>query len=366
MTNKNTEKSEDLYGDYGIPQPYEEDIEIAYGNYLIAQTGLYKDKKAEDLTHEEIKEMERQLPHYEEDIEIAYGNYLIAQTGLYKDKKAEDLTSKEIREMERQLPHYELTYEDLQITYAEHLQAQTGLYKDKDAEELTDKEIKEMEIELEDMFYPKKQITVKLYPETHKNLKIRSTTEDTTLDKMASTIVENRIHNFDIVRYVEKEFNTIDDSLGSYIDDMENGRQEDIRTAYDIISNFLEEKGETSKPMKRINVKVYHTTHKKLGVIGAIENKSLGSVVSSILEEEFGEIDIRNEREKIEGKAKDLLDKDLEKREEISNKILNYLKATHPEIEKKEKVCEILLNYYRNAPPEKIISSLKYVEKRTK
>ena len=120
MTNKNTEKSEDLYEDYEMPQPYEEDIDIAYGNYLIAKTGLYKDKKSEDLTYEEIKEME---------------------------------------------------------------------------------------IALDDELYPKKQITVKLYPETHKQLKIRATSEDTTINNMATQIVEKRVRDLDIVKYVENDRN---------------------------------------------------------------------------------------------------------------------------------------------------------------
>jgi hypothetical protein len=59
--------------------------------------------------------------------------------------------------------------------------------------------------------YPKKQITVKLYPETHKQLKIRATSEDTTINNMATQIVEKRVRDLDIVKYVENEFEKIND-----------------------------------------------------------------------------------------------------------------------------------------------------------
>ena len=267
MTNKNTEKSEDLYEDYEMPQPYEEDIDIAYGNYLIAKTGLYKDKKSEDLTYEEIKELEIALDD-EQDIDIIYGNYLIAKTGLYKDKKSEDLT-----------------YE----------------------------EIKEMEIALDDELYPKKQITVKLYPETHKQLKIRATSEDTTINNMATQIVEKRVSDLDIVKYVENEFEKINGSrlTDHYESEFWNPMEEEFRKEYEEVYDYLGKKSK-STPMKRINVKVCLPSHKKLGVIGAIENKSLGTIVSQILEEEFGFIDVQEENEKMNEREREMLLKELE------------------------------------------------------
>lgn len=180
-------------------------------------------------------------------------------------------------------------------------------------EDLTDDEKKELE-KLDNYLFPKIQVSAKLYPETHKQLKIRATTEDTTIDKMATSIIENRIHDLDIANYVEKEFESINDSrlsvhLGS---DHWNKMEEKFREEYREVYDYLEEKGK-SISMKRINVKVYLSTHKKLGVIGAIENKSLGTLVSEYLEQEFGFIDVQDENEKIDEMAREILLKELEK-----------------------------------------------------
>ena len=118
----------------------------------------------------------------------------------------------------------------------------------------------------------------------------------------------------DIANYVEKEFESINDSrlsvhLGS---DHWNKMEEKFREEYREVYDYLEEKGK-SISMKRINVKVYLSTHKKLGVIGAIENKSLGTLVSEYLEQEFGFIDVQDENEKIDEMAREILLKELEK-----------------------------------------------------
>ena len=180
-------------------------------------------------------------------------------------------------------------------------------------EDLTADEKKELE-KLDNYLFPKIQVSAKLYPETHKQLKIRATTEDTTIDKMATSIIEDRIHDLDIANYVEKEFESINDSrlsvhLGS---DHWNKMEEKFREEYREVYDYLEEKGK-SISMKRINVKVYLSTHKKLGVIGAIENKSLGTLVSEYLEQEFGFIDVQDENEKIDEMAREILLKELEK-----------------------------------------------------
>lgn len=180
-------------------------------------------------------------------------------------------------------------------------------------EDLTADEKKELE-KLDNYLFPKIQVSAKLYPETHKQLKIRATTEDTTIDKMATSIIEDRIHDLDIADYVEKEFESINDSrlsvhLGS---DHWNKMEEKFREEYREVYDYLEEKGK-SISMKRINVKVYLSTHKKLGVIGAIENKSLGTLVSEYLEQEFGFIDVQDENEKIDEMAREILLKELEK-----------------------------------------------------
>ena len=180
-------------------------------------------------------------------------------------------------------------------------------------EDLTADEKKELE-KLDNYLFPKIQVSAKLYPETHKQLKIRATTEDTTIDKMATSIIEDRIHDLDIAKYVEKEFENINDSrlsvhLGS---DHWNKMEEKFREEYEEVYEYLAEKGK-SIAMKRINVKVYLSTHKKLGVIGAIENKSLGTLVSEYLEQEFGFIDIQDQNEKMDEIAREILLKELEK-----------------------------------------------------
>ena len=47
-------------------------------------------------------------------------------------------------------------------------------------------------------------------------------------------------------------------------------------------------------------------------MIGAIENKSLGTIVSQILEEEFGFIDVQEENEKMNEREREMLLKELE------------------------------------------------------
>ena len=54
---------------------------------------------------------------------------------------------------------------------------------------------------------PKKQITVKLFPNTHKSLKVIAATKDTTIEKIATAIIEDKIFDLDIVKYVKMSFN---------------------------------------------------------------------------------------------------------------------------------------------------------------
>ena len=125
---------------------------------------------------------------------------------------------------------------------------------------------------------PKKQITVKLFPNTHKALKIIATAKDTTLETIATSILEDRIEKLDIIKYVEESF------------DSNNGfdwlKQVDIdNDAYDINDKLLDK----GNPRKRINVKVDPDTHKKLRVVSAIQDRSLDKIVGSIIEYEIGE-----------------------------------------------------------------------------
>ena len=125
---------------------------------------------------------------------------------------------------------------------------------------------------------PKKQITVKLFPNTHKALKIIATAKDTTLETIATSILEDRIEKLDIIKYVEESF----DSNNSF----DWLKQVDIdNDAYDINDKLLDK----GNPRKRINVKVDPDTHKKLRVVSAIQDRSLDKIVGSIIEYEIGE-----------------------------------------------------------------------------
>ena len=54
---------------------------------------------------------------------------------------------------------------------------------------------------------PKKQIIVKLFLNTHKSLKVIATTKDTTIEKIATAIIGDKISTLDIVNYVKMSFN---------------------------------------------------------------------------------------------------------------------------------------------------------------
>lgn len=125
---------------------------------------------------------------------------------------------------------------------------------------------------------PKKQITVKLFPNTHKALKVIATAKDTTLEIIATSILEDRIERLDIVKYVEESFNNNNDFDWLKQIDIDN-------TAYDINDKLLDK----GNPRKRINVKVDPDTHKKLRVISAIQDRSLDNIVGSVIEYELGE-----------------------------------------------------------------------------
>ncbi|MBR0059695.1 MAG: hypothetical protein IJP99_10230 [Methanobrevibacter sp.] len=125
---------------------------------------------------------------------------------------------------------------------------------------------------------PKKQITVKLFPNTHKALKVIATAKDTTLETIATSILESRIERLDIVEYVKESFDNNNDFDWLKQIDIDN-------SAYDINDKMLDK----GNPRKRINVKVDPDTHKKLRVISAIQDRSLDNIVGSVIEYEIGE-----------------------------------------------------------------------------
>ena len=151
----------------------------------------------------------------------------------------------------------------------------------------TEKEIDE----IDDQIFPKKQITVKLFPNAHKKLKVMATSRDTTLNKVATSIVEDKIFSIDIVKYVSDEFENAQKMFVPGFDDYSAARyggeqwEDHGKKLYDT-NNKLLKKG---NPRKRINVKVYDETHMKLRIMAAIQNRSLDNIVSEIIENEIGE-----------------------------------------------------------------------------
>ena len=154
------------------------------------------------------------------------------------------------------------------------------------AKELIEKqELREQEMKLakedfiNEMKTPTKQITVKIYPNTHKKLKVIAATQDTTLEKIATAIIEDRVADLDIVEYVKESFENGDEGFNWLQQiDVDNG-------AYDINDKLLKK----GNPRKRINVKVNLESHKKLRVISAIQDRSLDNLVGSVIEYEIGE-----------------------------------------------------------------------------
>ena len=132
---------------------------------------------------------------------------------------------------------------------------------------------------IEDIKTPTKQITVKIFPNTHKKLKIIAAAQDTTLEKIATTIIEDKVAGIDIVEYVQESFENCNDGFDWLQQiDVDNG-------AYDINDKLLKK----GNPRKRINVKVNLESHKKLRVISAIQDRSLDNLVGSVIEYEIGE-----------------------------------------------------------------------------
>ena len=126
---------------------------------------------------------------------------------------------------------------------------------------------------------PKKQITVKLFPNTHKTLKVIAASKDTTIEKIATAIVEDKTANLDIVKFVKMSFDNSEKMYGWL-------QQVDIdNSAYDINDKLLNK----GNPRKRINVKVDFEIHKKLRVVSAIQDRSLDKIVGSIIEYKVGE-----------------------------------------------------------------------------
>lgn len=132
---------------------------------------------------------------------------------------------------------------------------------------------------LDEIKTPRRQITVKIFPKTHKKLKVIAASKDTTLEKIATAIIEDKISDLDIVKYVKMSFDNSEKIYGWL-------QRVDIdNSTYDINDKLLNK----GNPRKRINVKVDLETHKKLRVVSAIQDRSLDKIVGTIIEYEAGE-----------------------------------------------------------------------------
>ncbi len=135
---------------------------------------------------------------------------------------------------------------------------------------------------IDDIENPKKQITVKIFPNTHKKLKIIAASKDTSLEKIATAIVEDKVEELDIVDYVKRAFENAEE----FEEGFDWLKKEDAdNSTYDLNDKILKK----GRPRKRINVKVTSETHIKLRVLSAIQDRSLDKIVGSIIEYEIGE-----------------------------------------------------------------------------
>ena len=135
---------------------------------------------------------------------------------------------------------------------------------------------------IDDMETPKKQITVKIFSNTHRKLKIIAASKDTSLEKIATAIVEDKLADLDIVEYVREAVENSEE----FEDGFDWLHREDIdNSAYDLNDKLLNK----GNPRKRINVKVDLDTHRKLRIVSAIQDRSLNKIVGSTIEYEVGE-----------------------------------------------------------------------------
>ena len=109
-------------------------------------------------------------------------------------------------------------------------------------------------------------------------MKIIATAKDTTLETIATSILEDKIEGLDIVEYVKESFDNDNEFDWLKRIDIDND-------TYDINDKLLDK----GNPRKRINVKVDPDTHKKLRVVSAIQDRSLDKIVGSVIEYEIGE-----------------------------------------------------------------------------
>ena len=136
----------------------------------------------------------------------------------------------------------------------------------------------------EDMIYdmePRKEITVKLFPNTHKELKLMAVSKDKPLKHLVTSIVENAVNNIDIIKHVVEGLQ-IEDPILLY---HEEQMKDNYKMFYDL---GVRKKVIKKTPRKRINVKVNYPTYRMLAVMAAVQDRTLDNIVSEILENETG------------------------------------------------------------------------------
>lgn len=189
------------------------------------------------------------------------------------DKFDEMIKKQEEREMEMKKVYND--YLDEMVELGEKAEQ----YEDERLEALSIS-AKTLEEEMIDDMLPRKGITVRLLPDAHKVLKLVATSKDTTLEKIATSIVENLLERVDIVQYVSEEFK--DETILRF---NQEDRYDTTKMYYD---TAVAKKLINGNPRKRINVKVDYLTHRKLRVIAATQDRTLDNLVSELLENEIG------------------------------------------------------------------------------
>ena len=225
--------------------------------------------------------------------------YVNLDEKLQTDKFDELIRKQELRELAMRAPYNKYIQE------AEDLGKQVEIWEEERLEELS-RQAERCEAErwdelarqegrlrqemLDDMV-PRKGITVKLFPNTHKKLKVMAISKDTSVERLTTSIVESVIYDFDIVKHVVEGFE-VEDPILIYNEEQMN---DFYKTVYDTgVSKKL-----IKEPRKRINVRVDYPTHRKLGVMASVQDRTLDNIVSEILEKETGET-IENEKIKEE------------------------------------------------------------------
>lgn len=158
------------------------------------------------------------------------------------------------------------------------------------------KEIREEEmLDIEEQIYIRKQISVKLFPETHKALKIKAANGFKSLERIVSSIVEDKLYHLDIANYVKEDFEKYDAFEDYFLMMSGTSIKEELYENYEYQSLYERDRKRSlydsvfkENPRRRINVKVYQQTHRKLKIISALQNRSLNDIVSTIIEDEVG------------------------------------------------------------------------------